>query len=201
MPFVCPPKEDSSKRLEVLKQIKDLVNKLGEPAVPVKLQVPCVPCCVPCAPPPCPPPVKSSEKKCKPPDVMVCYRIHKGKAQGQGTEDEGKKLKPAKSRELRCGILYMGCDCEKRNGLQDDCRRTGCQGSPQCLTRPPTCAPSEFSNGKHLGKKNNYFSKSKKGGGKGGDAGNMNIDDYCCYPATIETQLCPFEPCPCEGGS
>ncbi|XP_018319151.1 uncharacterized protein LOC108732700 isoform X2 [Agrilus planipennis] len=127
MPFVCPPKEDSSKRLEVLKQIKDLVNKLGEPAVPVKLQVPCVPCCVPCAPPPCPPPVKSSEKKCKPPDVMVCYRIHKGKAQGQGTEDEG--------------------------------------------------------------------------GGKGGDAGNMNIDDYCCYPATIETQLCPFEPCPCEGGS
>lgn len=62
-------------------------------------------------------------------------------------------LTESKSRELRGGILYTGCDCEKRNGLQDDCQRTGCHGSPACLTSPPTCPPSQFSNGKHLLKK------------------------------------------------
>lgn len=68
-------------------------------------------------------------------------------------KNEGIDLKESKSRELRAGILYAGCDCEKRNGLQDQCPRSQCQGSPQCLTIPPTCPPSQFSNGKHLMKK------------------------------------------------
>jgi len=49
-----------------------------------------------------------------------------------------------KSCELRGGRYYAGCDCDKRNGLQDDCQRTGCHGSPACLTNPPTCAPSQL---------------------------------------------------------
>jgi hypothetical protein len=39
------------------------------------------------------------------------------------------------------GILYR-CECSRRNGLQDDCKRTLCQGRPECLTNPPMCIPS-----------------------------------------------------------
>lgn len=63
-------------------------------------------------------------------------------------------LKNVNSRELRASILHTGCDCEKWNGLQDQCPRRGCQGSPECLTNRPTCGPSQFSNWKHLEKKN-----------------------------------------------
>uniref|UniRef100_A0A0A9WTF0 Chaperone protein DnaJ n=1 Tax=Lygus hesperus TaxID=30085 RepID=A0A0A9WTF0_LYGHE len=46
------------------------------------------------------------------------------------------------SRELIGGILVPSCDCTKRNGLQDDCRRTQCKGRPWCLTEPwPDCPP------------------------------------------------------------
>jgi hypothetical protein len=38
---------------------------------------------------------------------------------------------------------YIGCCCGKKNGLQDDCRRSLCQGRPECLTDPPTCLPSQ----------------------------------------------------------
>lgn len=70
---------------------------------------------------------------------------------GGGSDDElGSELHESSSRELRAGILYHGCDCEKRNGLQDQCPRLQCRGSPRCLTNPPTCPPSEFSNAKHL---------------------------------------------------
>ncbi|XP_069672488.1 uncharacterized protein [Periplaneta americana] len=52
-------------------------------------------------------------------------------------------LQEVKSRELRGGVLYTGCDCNKRNGLQHDCKRTLCQGRPECLTKPePMCIPS-----------------------------------------------------------
>ncbi|KAH8409930.1 hypothetical protein KR009_001259, partial [Drosophila setifemur] len=49
------------------------------------------------------------------------------------------------SRELRCGIMYTTCDCVKRNGLQDKCPRSACQGRPACLCFPfPTCGPAAF---------------------------------------------------------
>ncbi|XP_070850518.1 uncharacterized protein [Drosophila suzukii] len=50
-----------------------------------------------------------------------------------------------RSRELRCGIMYTTCDCVKRNGLQDKCPRSACQGRPACLCFPfPTCGPAAF---------------------------------------------------------
>lgn len=105
----------------------------------------------------------------------MCYKVPKAK--GTGAAGKIKRtfrtrpidladsipVKQSKSRELRGSVMYVGCDCEKRNGLQDDCQRTECHGSPECLTKPnPTCGPSRFSNGKHLGKPYHYFSS---GGG------------------------------------
>lgn len=81
----------------------------------------------------------------------VCERRDRKRAPG--------KRPRTNSRELRGGKLYIGCDCEKRNGLQDECQRSLCQGSPECATIPPTCAPSEFSNGKHLTKRRSEFEK------------------------------------------
>lgn len=90
---------------------------------------------------------------------------------------------------------------------QDDCPRTGCHGSPECLTNPPTCGPSEFSNGKHLGKKNqySYLQKSKNGkkGGQGEGNQKQQSAKYKCYPATIEKPIIiPLESapvcCPCD---
>jgi hypothetical protein len=46
-----------------------------------------------------------------------------------------------KDQELRGGVFHNGCDCSKRNGLQDDCQRIECQGRPECLTDPPMCIP------------------------------------------------------------
>jgi hypothetical protein len=47
-----------------------------------------------------------------------------------------------KDQELRGGVFYSGCDCNRRNGLQDDCQRIECLGRPACLTDPPMCIPS-----------------------------------------------------------
>ncbi|KAG4072394.1 hypothetical protein HA402_004326 [Bradysia odoriphaga] len=49
------------------------------------------------------------------------------------------------SRELRAGILYRGCECFRRNGIQDDCPRADCQQRKRdCLTLPaPKCCPSK----------------------------------------------------------
>ncbi|XP_022191442.2 uncharacterized protein LOC111049626 [Nilaparvata lugens] len=44
--------------------------------------------------------------------------------------------------ELIGSQLVQSCECGKRNGLQDDCRRWSCRGSPQCRTTPlPKCKP------------------------------------------------------------
>ncbi|CAK1601923.1 unnamed protein product [Parnassius mnemosyne] len=68
----------------------------------------------------------------------------KSEGSAQKTENEN-NLKRIKSRELRGGIMYYSCHCIKRNGLQHDCRRTGCGGEPPCLVLPdPLCAPSQL---------------------------------------------------------
>lgn len=52
-------------------------------------------------------------------------------------------LRNCQSRELRGGILYTDCNCLRRNGLQYDCRRSGCQTSPLCQVFPtPLCGPA-----------------------------------------------------------
>ncbi|XP_054258824.1 uncharacterized protein LOC128983542 [Macrosteles quadrilineatus] len=49
----------------------------------------------------------------------------------------------AKSQELIAGYMKKACDCLRRNGLQDQCELTQCQGRPLCLTTPvPLCPPS-----------------------------------------------------------
>lgn len=52
-------------------------------------------------------------------------------------------LPVCKSRELRGGVLYTDCNCLRRNGLQYDCRRSGCKTSPLCQALPaPLYEPS-----------------------------------------------------------
>ncbi|XP_063548666.1 uncharacterized protein LOC134755914 isoform X1 [Cydia strobilella] len=104
---------------------------------------------------------------CSPCGPMVCYKYEdcgpaKGKSQegqasraeegGEQKKDEKEnQLKRTKSRELRGGIMYYSCHCIKRNGLQHDCRRTGCGGEPACLVLPdPVCAPSQLARARGL---------------------------------------------------
>lgn len=111
----------------------------------------------------------------------MCYKI-----ESKGDKNKKSKIdkkKRSKSREIRAGILYRGCDCEQRNGLQDQCPRTGCHGSPECLTKPePICGPSEFANGKHLGK--NYYKTFLKENEDEEDGGRQTVE-YNCFPATV----------------
>lgn len=59
-------------------------------------------------------------------------------------------LKSCKSRELKGGILYTDCFCLRRNGLQYDCRRSGCQNSLLCERLPaPLCGPANVACIKH----------------------------------------------------
>ncbi|CAH1639655.1 unnamed protein product [Spodoptera littoralis] len=99
---------------------------------------------------------------------MVCYKyedcgppkgkpLNNGPGQQMVEDGEQKKsetenqLKRTKSRELRGGIMYYSCHCIKRNGLQHDCRRTGCGGEPACLVLPdPLCAPSQLARARGL---------------------------------------------------
>ncbi|XP_046962082.1 uncharacterized protein LOC124531644 isoform X2 [Vanessa cardui] len=104
---------------------------------------------------------------CSPCGPMVCYKYEDcgppaGRAAERGAptaeendaEKTGSKenqLKRTKSRELRGGIMYYSCHCIKRNGLQHDCRRTGCGGEPSCLVLPdPVCAPSQLARARGL---------------------------------------------------
>ncbi|XP_049828289.1 uncharacterized protein LOC126267266 [Schistocerca gregaria] len=52
--------------------------------------------------------------------------------------------RPSRSREILMGWLVNGCDCLHSNGLQDDCRRTGCHGNAYCLLPEPHCFPSSL---------------------------------------------------------
>lgn len=76
-------------------------------------------------------------------------RAEEGGAQKK--DERENQLRRIKSRELRGGIMYYSCHCIKRNGLQHDCRRTGCQGEPACLTLPdPVCLPSQLARARGL---------------------------------------------------
>lgn len=62
----------------------------------------------------------------------------------------GRHVHACRSRELRGGILSTDCFCLRRNGLQYDCRRTGCQNNPECSTLPaPICEPSRVACNTH----------------------------------------------------
>ncbi|XP_012267359.1 uncharacterized protein LOC105692617 [Athalia rosae] len=60
------------------------------------------------------------------------------------------ELKGVKSRELRAGILYTSCGCLHRDGLQDCCPRSDCQGQAGCLTKPwAECPPGMLCRSRH----------------------------------------------------
>lgn len=53
---------------------------------------------------------------------------------------------------MRGGVLYSKCMCLHRNGLQDSCPLTQCQGQPQCLVTPwPVCPPGKFIRSRYPG--------------------------------------------------
>ncbi|XP_057663017.1 uncharacterized protein LOC130898013 isoform X1 [Diorhabda carinulata] len=201
MAFVCPPKDSAEQQLKVIKNIKDIVENL-EKSMTIGVKPICIPACIPiadypkpaksttCCPPSCNVPVNS---KREPPDVMVCYKTTKNHPKPSTDQSNARnekiiKLKSAKSRELRGGIFYRGCDCCKWFGLQDDCLRTGCHGSPECLTNPPTCGPSQFCDGKHLRKKKDEKKQSNKSDHHLGDTRHC----FKCYPAVIQDPVPAF---------
>lgn len=129
----------------------------------------------------------------------------KKKEKDEDAKKQERRGKRSKSCELRASILYHGCECEKRNGLQDDCPRSECHGSPECLTLPPTCGPSEFAGGKHLTKIADEWLKKREeatkklkkdqegaSGSKSDKKGRQT--DYDCYPFDVLMQ--EGEPCP-----
>ncbi|XP_043677022.1 uncharacterized protein LOC122633317 [Vespula pensylvanica] len=62
------------------------------------------------------------------------------------------KLTDLKFPEMRGGVLYTKCMCLHRNGLQDSCPLTKCQGQPQCLVTPwPICPPAKFIRSRYPG--------------------------------------------------
>lgn len=96
------------------------------------------------------------------------------RAEEGGAEKKDEKenqLKRTKSRELRGGVMYYSCHCIKRNGLQHDCRRTGCGGEPSCLTLPdPLCAPSQLARARGLADPAALAAHTHGSGGSGGPA-------------------------------
>lgn len=121
---------------------------------------------------------------------QVCYRIKRDGQQALlETDSSEKRLKTSRSRELRGSVLYRGCDCEKLNGLQDDCRRSECMGS-DCLAHPESCCgPSVYSNAKHL-QKSTEEPKDVRSRIEESNAG------YHCFPAYLRTEdnSCPVIP-------
>ncbi|XP_049878294.1 uncharacterized protein LOC126375421 [Pectinophora gossypiella] len=132
--------------------------------------------------------LRRSAFRCSPCGPMVCYKYEdcgppSGKASdgGKRAEEGGAQkkgeneiqLRRIKSRELRGGIMYYSCHCIKRNGLQHDCRRTGCGGEPACLTLPdPVCAPSQLARARGLADPGPLAAHMRaQGGGGAGPSG------------------------------
>ncbi|XP_053618424.1 keratin, type I cytoskeletal 9 isoform X2 [Plodia interpunctella] len=123
---------------------------------------------------------------CSPCGPMVCYKYEdcgppKGKPSdgASGAEEGGSnkkdekenQLKRIKSRELRGGVMYYSCHCIKRNGLQHDCRRTGCGGEPACLVLPdPVCLPSQLARARGLADPAPFAAHMQAASGGGGGA-------------------------------
>lgn len=63
---------------------------------------------------------------------------------GYNADEQGcpESLKDFDEIEFRAGRLIVGCKCVRNDGMQHECRRTECQGRPECVAYPkPTCAP------------------------------------------------------------
>ncbi|XP_026470948.1 small proline-rich protein 2H-like [Ctenocephalides felis] len=120
---------------------------------------------------------------------IICFPANDGGNGNSNTSNSSNgcnTVKRCKSRELRAGILYVGCDCPKRNGIQDDCRRAECQGSPPCLVKPePICCPSQYADARHYACK--YKSRPR----------NPVCPVYTCVPCPPPCPPPPSCPPPC----
>ncbi|KAH8244375.1 hypothetical protein KR026_007943, partial [Drosophila bipectinata] len=104
-----------------------------------------------------------------------------------------------RSRELRCGIMYTTCDCVKRNGLQDKCPRSACQGRPACLCFPfPTCGPAAFPlryANMTMGVNNKRMRCAATAAASGGTGCGGRAAGGCCGPCCKSTPCCgPHSP-------
>nr|XP_026486399.1 uncharacterized protein LOC113393625 [Vanessa tameamea] len=129
---------------------------------------------------------------CSPCGPMVCYKyedcgppVSRAAETGAPTAEENdaektgskeNQLKRTKSRELRGGIMYYSCHCIKRNGLQHDCRRTGCGGEAACLVLPdPLCAPSQLARARGLADPAPLAAHLRAQAGTSGDLAESNF--------------------------
>ncbi|XP_073958233.1 uncharacterized protein [Choristoneura fumiferana] len=123
---------------------------------------------------PCGPMICYKYEDCGPPTGKASTSASRAEEGGAEKKDEKEnQLKRTKSRELRGGIMYYSCHCIKRNGLQHDCRRTGCGGEPACLVLPdPLCAPSQLARARGLADPAPLAAhmRAASGGGSGGPA-------------------------------
>lgn len=96
--------------------------------------------CAACGPAPCPPApaAPAAPKRCRlPTGKAVPPLISEPDYRKRGLDDWNYVIplpEPLKvrSREIIASHLYSGCSCQKRNGLQDNCRRWDCRGAPHC---------------------------------------------------------------------
>ncbi|XP_032684682.1 uncharacterized protein LOC116850464 [Odontomachus brunneus] len=74
--------------------------------------------------------------------------------------DRRKKTSRVLFPEMRGGVLYSRCCCLHRDGLQDSCPLTQCQGQPECLVKPwAVCPPAKYVRSRYP---ELYSTKSKK---------------------------------------
>jgi hypothetical protein len=95
-----------------------------------------------------------------------------------------KKLENSQSSRLVAGQMLEGCECGRRNGLQDSCPQPECQGRPECTQKPPTCAPSqkqELGPPQRMKSRREIISEGMRK--KGGRQGHV-----CCCPPGGEQQ-------------
>lgn len=98
-----------------------------------------------------------------------------------------------KSRELRSSIMYTSCECIRRNGLQDSCPRSQCQGKCACMCLPnPSCCPSSAA--RRFANVTMGVSKPK---GSCGMSSGSSCDPCGSCPSPYPDPCCgPCGPCP-----
>ncbi|XP_033228379.1 uncharacterized protein LOC117180144 [Belonocnema kinseyi] len=88
---------------------------------------------------------RKSESRTMIPSVPSGHKKNKEKNRTKKKRKEKEDECAFVSPEMRAGVLYTKCECVFRNGLQDDCPLTLCQGQPDCLIKPwPECPPGKY---------------------------------------------------------
>ncbi|KAL9925022.1 uncharacterized protein ACN2A1_010642 [Glossina fuscipes fuscipes] len=93
--------------------------------------------------------------------------------------------------------MYTTCDCIKRNGLQDKCRRSLCQGRSACMSFPtpnrcPSSFPLRYANMTMGVIKKKNKNNRRAGGGNGNGNGNL------AYCGLSNPQCGAPKPIPCS---